>query len=543
MLKRSPSHHNRIMFGRRLSLALVCLALAALLQGALSWWAIESASAQVTRGRVASDVVKAHWQLAASKQRLRSWTSQALLLPHANPAERDEHISDMRQTLDRLHALNQKALALDPDKARAQRDWRERQDTLTILRHSVDELDLALRHVRPLPNNADPAATWDAIKRTFDTSQGQDLRERVRQTIAREQEAEQRERNAADRALLQLAGGVLLATMAIALLAAALGLYFAKALRKPLNNLSSGAQALQRGELDHRMDERGTDEFAAVAHTLNAMAVELQQHRERETQARHELEHQVNVRTAELQEALQALQQVDASRRQLFADISHELRTPTTAIRGEAEIALRGKTKTSNDYQDSLRRIVEIAAQLGQVIDDLLTMARSDAQALWVQTQALQVAAPVNEALAQVQALAQQRQVAVVWNNMAAPDLMLSGDGSRLRQLLVLLLDNAIRYSAEGAQVNLQTLTEGKYWQARVQDHGIGIAADELPRVFERHFRGEQARRHRADGVGLGLSLARVLAQAHGGTLDIASAVGQGTIVSLRLPLPQEENP
>lgn len=543
MLKRSPSPHNRIMFGRRLSLALVCLALAALLQGALSWWAIESASAQVTRGRVASDVVKAHWQLAASKQRLRSWTSQALLLPHANPAERDEHISDMRQTLDRLHALNQKALALDPDKARAQRDWRERQDTLTILRHSVDELDLALRHVRPLPTNADPAATWDAIKRTFDTSQGQDLRERVRQTIAREQEAEQRERNAADRALLQLAGGVLLATMAIALLAAALGLYFAKALRKPLNNLSSGAQALQRGELDHRMDERGTDEFAAVAHTLNAMAVELQQHRERETQARHELEHQVNVRTAELQEALQALQQVDASRRQLFADISHELRTPTTAIRGEAEIALRGKTKTSNDYQDSLRRIVEIAAQLGQVIDDLLTMARSDAQALWVQTQALQVAAPVNEALAQVQALAQQRQVAVVWNNMAAPDLMLSGDGSRLRQLLVLLLDNAIRYSAEGAQVNLQTLTEGKYWQARVQDHGIGIAADELPRVFERHFRGEQARRHRADGVGLGLSLARVLAQAHGGTLDIASAVGQGTIVSLRLPLPQEENP
>lgn len=531
------------MFGRRLSLTLVCLALAALLQGALSWWAIESASAQVTRGRVASDVVKAHWQLAASKQRLRSWTSQALLLPQANPAERDAHIRDMRQTLDRLHALNQKALALDPDEARAQRDWHERQDTLAILRHSVDELDLALRHVRPLPTDADPAATWEAIKRTFDTSQGQDLRERVRQTIDREQEAEQRERNAADRALLQLAGGVLLATMAIALLAAALGLYFAKALRKPLNNLSSGAQALQRGELDHRMDERGTDEFAAVAHTLNAMAVELQQHRERETQARHELEHQVNVRTAELQEALQALQQVDASRRQLFADISHELRTPTTAIRGEAEIALRGKTKTSSDYQDSLRRIVDIAAQLGQVIDDLLTMARSDAQALWVQTQALQVAMPVNAALAQVQALAQQRQVSVVWDNTAAPDLMVSGDGNRLRQLLVLLLDNAIRYSAEGAQVNLQTSTDGQHWQAQVQDHGIGISADELPRVFERHFRGEQARRHRADGVGLGLSLARVLAQAHGGTLDIASVVGQGTTVSLRLPLQPEENP
>lgn len=530
------------MFGRRLSLALACLALAALLQGALAWWAIESASAQVTRGRVASDLVKGHWQLAASKQRLRSWTSQALLLPNANPAERDAHISDMRKTLDSLHALAQKALALDPDEARAQHDWRDRQETLAILRHSVDELDLALRHVRPLPANADSAATWEAIKRTFDTSQGQDLRERVRQTIAREQAAEMRERNAADRALLQLAGGVLLATLAIALLAAALALYFAKALRKPLNNLDSGAKALQRGDLDHRMDETGTDEFAAVAHTLNAMAVELQQHRERETQARHDLEHQISARTAELQEALQALQQVDASRRQLFADISHELRTPTTAIRGEAEIALRGKTKTSDDYQDSLRRIVDIAAQLGQVIDDLLTMARSDAHSLWVQTQPIAVATPVQEALAQVQALAMQRRVSLVWDNQAAPDLRVWCDGTRLRQLLVLLLDNAIRYSNEGGRVRVHTLSDGPNWHAQVIDQGIGIAAHELPRVFERHFRSEPARRHRADGVGLGLSLARALAQAHGGTLEVASVLGQSTTVSLSLPLEPSED-
>jgi signal transduction histidine kinase len=529
------------MFGRRLSLALACLALAALLQGALAWWAIESASAQVNRGRVASDLVKGHWQLAASKQRLRSWTSQALLLPTANLAERDAHISDMRRTVDSLKDLTEKALALDPNEERANLDWHDRQETLLILRNSIDELDVALRTVRPLPADADPAATWDAFKRTFDTSQGQDLREHVRQTIAREQAAEMRERNAADRALLQLAGGVLLATLAIALLAAALALYFAQALRKPLNNLNSGAQALKRGELHHRMDERGSDEFAAVAHTLNTMTVELQQHRERELQARHELERQVNARTAELQDALHALQQVDTSRRQLFADISHELRTPTTAIRGEAEIALRGQTKTSEDYQDSLRRIVDIATQLGQVIDDLLTMARSDAHNLLVEAKALPVAASVNEALLQVQALAQQRQVSVVWQNMASTDLIVWCDGTRLRQLLVLLLDNAIRYSKEDTQVRLHTSTDGNYWYARVIDKGIGITEHELPRVFERHFRSVQARRHRADGVGLGLSMARVLAQAHGGTLDIASVVERGT-VSLSLPLQQRVN-
>jgi len=523
------------MFRRRLSLALGCLALASLLQGALAWWAIESASAQVTRGRVASDLLKGHLQLAASKQRLRSWTSQALLRAHVDATERDAHLGDMRRTLDGLRALTDKALALDTHSQRAQADWRERQDTLAILRRSVDELDAALRVVRPLPPDADRSATWDAISQTFDTSQGQDLRQRVAQTIAREQAAEARERDAADAALVRLAGGVLLATVAIALLAAALALYFAKALRRPLKNLGNGALALQRGELHHRIDDGGADEFAAVARTLNAMAVELQQHRVREAQARHELERQVQARTSELEQALHTLQRLDASRRQLFADISHELRTPTTAIRGEAEIALRGKPKTGDDYQDALRRIVETATRLGRVIDDLLTMARSDNQTLSIHPQRVLVADPVREALQQMQPLAQEREQQLVWRNEAPDDLALWADGPRLRQLLVLLLDNALRYSHPGAEVHLHTRLDGADWVAEVIDPGIGIPPDELPHVFERNYRGEHARRHRADGTGLGLPLARALVLAHGGSLRLTSSAGQGTTVCLRL--------
>lgn len=524
------------MFRQRLSLALACLALASLLQGALAWWAIESASAQVARGRVASDLVKGHLQLAASKQRLRSWTSQALLRAQVDTAERDAHLSDMRRTLDGLQALTDKALALDTHTERAQADWRERQDTLAVLRRSVAELDAALRTVRPLPPDADRSATWDAISQTFDTSQGLDLRQRVAQTIAREQAAEARERDAADTALVRLAGGVLLATIAIAVLAAALALYFAKALRRPLNNLSDGALALQRGELHHRIHEGGADEFAAVARTLNAMAVELQQHRERETEARHELERQVQARTAELEQALHTLQRLDASRRQLFADISHELRTPTTAIRGEAEIALRGKSKTSDDYQDALRRIAETATHLGRVIDDLLTMARSDNQALSIQPQRVPVGEPLREALQQMQPLAQERELRLQWDNDAPADLLLWADGPRLRQLLVLLLDNAMRYSHPGAEVRLHARLDGDDWVVEVIDRGIGIAEHELPHVFERNYRGERARRHRADGSGLGLPLAQALAVAHGGGVSLRSSAGQGTTVSMRLP-------
>jgi two-component system, OmpR family, sensor kinase len=531
---------NGRMFRQRLRWAFACLALASLLQGALAWWAIDAASAQVVRGRVASDLLKGHLQLSASKQRLRSWTSQALLGAGANPAERDGHLAEMRRTLDALQALAQTAFELDPGHAQAASDWQERQKTLGILRRSVNELDAALRDVQALPANANPAAAWDAIKRVFDASQGQDLRELVAQTVAREQAAVERERQGADRALTTLAGGAVMATLAVGLMAALMALYFAKALRQPLHNLSAGAQALQRGELQHRMDERGHDEFAMVAHTLNTMAQELQQHREREAQARHGLEQQVQARTAELEQALQALQQLDASRRQLFADISHELRTPTTAIRGEAEIALRGKTKSAEEYQDTLARIASTASQLGRVIDDLLTMARSQTQALAIVPSPTAVRLPVQEALQQLDALAQAHTVALHWHNDAPEDQLLWCDGARLRQLLVLLLDNAIRYSHPGGQVTLHTRLHQGHWQAQVQDQGIGIAPPELAQVFERNFRGEQARKHRADGVGLGLPLAKTLAQAHGGRLTLTSAAGQGTTATLDLPLQGE---
>jgi signal transduction histidine kinase len=108
--------------------------------------------------------------------------------------------------------------------------------------------------------------------------------------------------------------------------------------------------------------------------------------------------------------------------------------------------------------------------------------------------------------------------------------------------LVVLLIDNAIRYSHPGGVVTLHTYIEHGQWCLRVEDQGIGIAPHELPHVFERNYRGEQARRHRADGSGLGLPLALALTQAHGGTLQLNSSKGQGTTVVLCLPLMEDTN-
>jgi signal transduction histidine kinase len=113
------------------------------------------------------------------------------------------------------------------------------------------------------------------------------------------------------------------------------------------------------------------------------------------------------------------------------------------------------------------------------------------------------------------------------------------GDAQRLRQLLLILLDNAVRYSPEGSTVRLRLLPHAKdsrHNVVEVADDGIGMAAHELPQVFERHFRGEAARRMQPDGSGLGLGIALALARAHGGQLELHSTPGQGTVARLLLP-------
>jgi signal transduction histidine kinase len=249
------------------------------------------------------------------------------------------------------------------------------------------------------------------------------------------------------------------------------------------------------------------------------------------------LEDQVALRTTELQQALQALQTVDASRRRLFADISHELRTPTTAIRGEAEIALRGRDKPAGEYQDALRRIVDTSSQLARIIDDLLTMARSDAEALSIQRRPVPVRLPLQEALQQAQPLAASSHIHLEVQDELPEELAVQGDAARLRQLIMLLLDNAIRYSHHDGRVQVSTQQMGSHWQLEVRDHGIGLQPEDVPRLFERHFRGARARVHRADGAGLGLPLAQTLVKAHGGQLQLQPHPEGGTVARLTLPL------
>ena len=530
------------MFRRRLSVVLILLAACVVLQGVAAVFALREAERQVVRGRVASDILQRFVDLSATKQRLRSWVTQHNIGAGGDEAERDALEQRMRRSLRELGDLTLAAAERGMATADAQ-EHAQRLDALQVLHQSMDTLSVAIRRSAPLSPDIQARQAWDALAEVFDQSEGRDLRQLIAQSIAREKAAMQRERAAADASLARMRA--LWIGMALTLALGALGatVYFGRALRRPLDALAAGAQALQQGRLQYRIDLKGRDEFAEVARSMNAMAEELEQHRVREAQQRHLLEATVRERTLDLHRANGSLQRTDVRRRQLLADISHELRTPTTAIRGEAEVTLRGEDKPAGEYREALRRIVDTSRQLGSVIDDLLAMARSDMETLSLVRQPVSLRQPLLDALSQAAALAGENQISLMPEGRLPERLQVFGDAQRLTQLLLLLLDNAVRYSHPGGRVRWGVRHEGDAVVVEVVDEGIGIPAAELDQVFERHFRGAAARRHRASGSGLGLPIARVLAQAHGGSLEMVSPAdangdaGAGTRAVLRLPL------
>lgn len=523
------------MFRVRLLLAIAVLGLLALMEGGGALWAQRSAHQQVLRGRLTSDILRDLVEISANKQRLRSWTAQLLLAADATPEVRDQLLAEMRTGLQRLHALSSELDGLETELGEPGR--REaRQRSLDVLERHLAELARALTTVRPLAPDADAIVAWRQLAALFNESQGQDLRRLLNAEIEAERAATQASRRAADQALATMRSVVTVLSVTALLLAAVLAVYFMRRLKTPIDDLTLGALALRSGDLDHRIPERQLDEFGEMARSFNAMAAELQLRRTQEQAARMRLEEEVQSRTAELRAAHETLQVLDLRRRRFFAEVSHELRTPATAIRGEAEVALRGGDKPLATYQDALRRIVAIVGQFSHVVEDLTLLARSEFEQLVMRREPLDWRALLQQCCEQAESRAGAAGRHFAWRLEPGSPALIDGDPQRLLQAINIVLDNAQRYSYRGGLFELLARPGEAGLHITVRDQGIGIAREELGQVFERHFRGETARAHRPDGLGLGLPIAQAIIQAHGGSIDIDSQAGQGTRVSLLLP-------
>ncbi|RMH36630.1 MAG: PAS domain S-box protein, partial [Nitrospirae bacterium] len=242
-----------------------------------------------------------------------------------------------------------------------------------------------------------------------------------------------------------------------------------------------------------------------------------------------------------LQEANRQLRALDRLRTQFFADISHELRTPLTVIRGEAEVTLRGGIKPVHEYRATLERIVELTKDVNTLVEDLLFLARTEAGSIQLQRDRLHFQSLVQEC-AQAGGILAQRKT-LTWSvALRAPEAVVTGDPHRLKQALMIVIDNAVKYTEPGGTLTLDLLAHASWVEFTLTDTGIGIHPDDLPHVFERFYR---VTRHHMDilsGAGLGLPIAKWIIDAHGGSIDIQSEFQKGTSVRIRLPLTEDEH-
>jgi heavy metal sensor kinase len=216
---------------------------------------------------------------------------------------------------------------------------------------------------------------------------------------------------------------------------------------------------------------------------------------------------------------------------QFSADAAHELRTPLTILKGEIEVALSG-TPSVAEYQRVLASCLEEVDRLAALVEDLLFLARADAGGVELNERA-DLAAVITDVQPALEALADRAHVTLTVR--AGESVTVRGSAPMLFRALFNLGDNAIKYCTGDGRVDLDLVRHDPTALIRVRDNGPGIAAAELPRIFDRFYRGDPARSR--GGTGLGLALTKAIVDLHGGTISVESAVGQGSTFEIRLPV------
>jgi signal transduction histidine kinase len=285
-----------------------------------------------------------------------------------------------------------------------------------------------------------------------------------------------------------------------------LSIYVYRKINSPLYEIRQGAERFARGEFQRKLPEYQVKEISELAHAMNQMAAKLDR--------------------------------LENLRREFVANVSHELKTPVTTIKGFTETLIEGARENPEELERFLDIILRQTGRLSNIIDDLLTLSKLES-------------APLSEVLAldwydlceivessRDICLSRAEKKNIALTTECSSPIRVKVDQSLLQQAVVNLIDNAIKYSPENTTVRIAVQFEARHVRIDVMDEGPGIMKEHFPRLFERFYRADKARSRRLGGTGLGLAIVKHIANVHQGEVGVSSDVGCGSTFSILLPFP-----
>ncbi|MBT4053220.1 MAG: HAMP domain-containing histidine kinase, partial [Bacteroidetes Order II. Incertae sedis bacterium] len=285
---------------------------------------------------------------------------------------------------------------------------------------------------------------------------------------------------------------------------------------RPLRSLTRSISRIGDGQYDESIQVKGNDEFSELSSAINVMAVRVAR-------------------------SIEALKESDRLRRDLVANVGHDLRTPLAAMLAHLEEAERFNSEgRAKEAEDAVGQAARQGSYLSALVDDLFELSRLESQGQKLRQEPVPIGELVADAVAGNQGEATKNGISLL-ADVADGLPLLTADGTRLLRVLNNLISNAIRYTSDQGVITVKAVSLAHQIVLSVTDTGVGISAPEQARMFDRYYRGEGARTRVSDatykGTGLGLAISRAIAQAHKGSLEVESTPGEGTSMILTLPV------
>ena len=280
------------------------------------------------------------------------------------------------------------------------------------------------------------------------------------------------------------------------------GYFLARKALKPVDQIRRAAVKISSTNLDERIDVGGRkDELSRLGQTFNEMI-------------------------SRLKDSFQRINQFSI-------DVSHELKTPLTILKGETEVALR-KDRDSESYKKILQSNLEEIDRMSKIIDDLLLLSKADSKDMKIIMEDIVLRDLVADVCVDMKIFADSKGVELEIKELE--DFRLKGDELKLRRMLWNILENGIKYTQNGGKIEIISYINNGFVCIDIKDDGVGIPEEDIKYIFDRFYRGDKSRK-RASGSGLGLSISKWIAEAHQGTIEVKSAPAQGSLFTIKLPV------